>query len=144
MKVISIFKKHAFDDFSADFAHLFEVNCRQKLSDDTLELWKELYNKWVADYQPQPTPYHIRIVWRWEYCSPMCDMNCAVFERRDLRGCGAVFAHDSRNEYLSMPVRCSRDVELTETELAAGLFFEMTYFPPDKELPFPFGRKKES
>ena len=28
--------------------------------------------------------------------------------------------------------------------LAAGLFFEMTYFPPDKELPFPFGRKKES
>ena len=40
MKVISIFKKHSFDELAADFAHLFEVNCRQKLSDETLELWK--------------------------------------------------------------------------------------------------------
>ena len=71
-------------------------------------------------------------------------MNCAVFERRDLRGCGAVFAHDSRNEFLNMSVGCDRDVELTETELAAGLFYEMTYYPPEKELPLPFGRKKKS
>jgi hypothetical protein len=144
MKVISIFKKHSFDELAADFAHLFEVNCRQKLSDETLELWKGLYNKWVAEYQPQTTPYHIRIISRWEHCSPMCDMNCAVFEKRDLRGCGAVFAHDSRNEFLNMSVGCDRDVELTETELAAGLFYEMTYYPPEKELPLPFGRKKKS
>ena len=141
MKVITILKKHPFDEFAADFAHLFEVNSRQKLTEETLGLWKELFGKWVADYQPQETPYHIRIICRWEYCSPMCDMNCAVFERRDLRGCGAVFAHDSRNEFLNMSVGCDRDVELTETELAAGLFYEMTYYPPEKDIELMFWRK---
>ena len=144
MKVISILKKQKFDEFAADLVHLIENNTGRRPSDEIIDRCRKVYDKVLAEYQPQETPYHIRIVCRWEYCSPMVDMNCAVFERRDLRGCGAVFAHDSRNEYLNMPVRCSRDVELTETELAAGLFFEMTYFPPEKELPFPFGRKKKS
>ena len=34
MKVISILKKHPFDEFAADFAHLFEVNSRQKLTEE--------------------------------------------------------------------------------------------------------------
>lgn len=141
MKVISIFKKHPFDEFCADLVHLIENNTGKRPTDEIIERCRKVYDKVLAEYQPQPTTLRIRLVSRWEYCSPMIDMNCAVFENRDLCGAGAALAHKSRNEFLNLPVRCDRDVELTETELAAGLFFEMTYYPPEKDIELMFWRK---
>ena len=55
-------------------------------------------------------------------------MNCHVKEKNVF--CYAVADQKDMIEVLSMKVRVDKDVEISEVELAAGLFWEMTYHDP--------------
>ncbi len=68
---------------------------------------------------------HIRLVSRWEYCSPMVDMNCSVYDSSD-NIIAPLATYHPVNDALGMEV-VEDDVEITETELTAGLFWELTY-----------------
>ena len=133
MKVIELFQKYPFDAIAADFAHLFEVNSGQKLSEQTIARWKSLYEQWLSGTNPVSSELHIRIFARWEYCSPCVDMNCCV-----LTECKSILhpvaTHPSRDELFGMEITCEPDVAFqSETELAAGLFYEMTWYPPGEQ-----------
>lgn len=133
MKVIELFQKYPFDAIAADFAHLYEVNSGQKLSEQTIARWKSLYEQWLAEANPVPSEFHIRIFDRWEHCSPCVDMNCSVLTK-----CKSILrpvaTHPSRDELFGREITYDPDiVSLSETELAAGLFYEMTWYPPEKK-----------
>ena len=56
-------------------------------------------------------------------------MNCHVKEKNVF--CYAVADQKDMIEVLSMEVKVDEDVEISEVELAAGLFWEMTYREPE-------------
>ena len=58
-------------------------------------------------------------------------MNCHVKDKNGF--CYAVAEQKDMIEVLGMKVRVDKDVEISEVELAAGLFWEMTYLGP-KEM----------
>ena len=55
-------------------------------------------------------------------------MNCHVKEKNVF--CYAVADQKDMIEVLGMKVRVDKDVEISEVELAAGLFWKMTYHGP--------------
>ena len=55
-------------------------------------------------------------------------MNCHV--RNKTTFCYAVADQKDMIEVLSMKVKVDKDVEISEVELVAGLFWEMTYHDP--------------
>ena len=103
------------------------VNSGRHFSDASIEVFRGLYKKWT-ECETKPTNCYIRLVSRWEYTSPSIDMNCHVMNKTDF--CYAVADQKDMIEVLSMKVRVDKDVEISEVELAAGLFWEMTYYGP--------------
>jgi hypothetical protein len=61
----------------------------------------------------------------------LIDWNCSVNDKKGLLHSAA--EHKDKIEVLCMKVRVDKDVEISEVELAAGLFWEMTYLEPKKE-----------
>jgi hypothetical protein len=59
----------------------------------------------------------------------LIDWNCSVNDEKGLLHSAA--EHKDRVEVLSMNVKVRADVEISEVELAAGLFWEMTYREPE-------------
>ena len=55
-------------------------------------------------------------------------MNCHVRNKTEF--CYSVADQKDMIEVLSMKVRVDKYVEISEVELAAGLFWEMTYYDP--------------
>ncbi len=69
------------------------------------------------------------MVSRWEICSPMIDMNCSVYAKVDDLRDGSMACHPSWRETVGMEIRLLEDdIKLTPQELAAGLFWKITYF----------------
>ena len=129
--VLELFKKYDFESVLPHLDHLFVVNSRHHLSDKSIEVFRCIYNHW-AQSETKPTNCHIRLCSRWEYTSPSIDMNCHVREKTTF--CYSVADQKDMIEVLSMKVRVDKDVEISEVELAAGLFWEMTYYgPKDKD-----------
>ena len=96
--------------------------------------WERIYQK-VQALEPVPSDYYIGLVSRWEHCSPMIDMNCSVYAKADGRRDGPVAYHPSWQEIVGMEVTLLEDdIELTPQELAAGLFWEITYFGGTEEI----------
>ena len=127
MTVSELFKKYDFESILPHLDHLFMVNSKHHLSDAGIEVFRGIYNHWVQ-CETKPTNYHIRLVSRWEHTSPSIDMNCHVREKTAF--CYSVAEQKDMIEVLSMKVRVDKDVEISEVELAAGLFWEMTYYDP--------------
>ena len=73
---------------------------------------------------------------RWEYTSPMLDMNCTVCncENEILH---ALAEHENKEVALGMEAIVEDYVDIDELDLTAGLFWEMTYYP------FDYKEKKE-
>lgn len=126
MAVLELFRKYDFESILPHFDHLFVVNSKHHLSDESIEAFRSIYNHWANECEPKPTNYYIRLVSRWEYTSPSIDMNCHVKEKNVF--CYSVADQKDMIEVLSMKVRVDKDVEISEVELAAGLFWEMTYY----------------
>ena len=128
MTVLELFRKYDFESVLPHLDHLFEVNSRHHLSDASIEVFHGIYNHWANECETKPTDYYIRLVSRWEYTSPSIDMNCHVRNKNTF--CYAVADQKDMIEVLGMEVRVDDDVEISEVELAAGLFWEMTYRRP--------------
>ena len=127
MTVLELFRKYDFESILPHLDHLFEVNSGRHFSDASIEVFRGLYKKWT-ECETKPTNRHIRLVSRWEYTSPSIDMNCHVRNKTDF--CYAVADQEDMIEVLGMKVKVDKDVEISEVELAAGLFWEMTYHGP--------------
>jgi len=127
MTVSELFKKYDFDSVLPHLDHLFVVNSGHNLSSSQVENARSFYDHW-AQSETKPTNCHIRLCSRWEYTSPSIDMNCHVREKNVF--CYSVADQKDMIEVLSMKVRVDKDVEISEVELAAGLFWEMTYYGP--------------
>ena len=127
MTVSELFKKYDFESLLPHLEHLFMVNSGRHFSDASIEVFRDLYKHWT-ECETKPTKCHIRLVSRWEHTSPSIDMNCHVKEKNVF--CYAVADQKDMIEVLGMKVRVDKDVEISEVELAAGLFWEMTYYGP--------------
>jgi len=128
MTVLELFKKFDFEKVLPHLDHLFVVNSKHHLSDASIEVFRGIYNHWANECEPKTTDYYIRLVSRWEYTSPSIDMNCHV--RNKTTFFYSVADQKDMIEVLSMEVRVDKDVDISEVELAAGLFWEMTYREP--------------
>ena len=59
MTVLSLFRYHSFSDIERPFLHLLNVNDHQVPNAETTARWKALYERWVAEANPQQTAFHI-------------------------------------------------------------------------------------
>ena len=128
MTVLELFRKYDFESVLPHLDHLFVVNSGHHLSDASIEAFRGIYNRWANECETKPTDCYIRLVSRWEYTSPFIDMNCHV--RNKTTFCYSLADQEDMIEVLSMKVKVDKDVEISEMELAAGLFWEMTYREP--------------
>ena len=113
---------------------LWQTNEPKSAARLDLDRWERIYQK-VQALEPVPSDYYIGLVSRWEHCSPMIDMNCSVYAKGDGRRDSPVACHPSWQEIVGMEVTLLEDdIELTPQELAAGLFWEITYFGGTEEI----------
>ena len=130
MTVLYLFRKYDFESVLPHLDHLFVVNSRHHLSDASIEVFRGIYNHWVNECEPKPTDFYIELVSRWEMTNSLIDWNCSVNDKKGLLYSAA--EHKDKIEVLGMEVNIRDDVEISEVELAAGLFWEMTYLEPKK------------
>ncbi len=130
MTVLELFRKYDFESVLPHLDHLFEVNSKHHLSDASIEVFRGIYNHWANECEPKPTNLYIELASRWEMTNSLIDWNCSVNDEKGLLYSAA--EHKDKNEVLGMEVKIRDDVEISEVELAAGLFWEMTYLEPKK------------
>ena len=130
MKIIELYRQHSFDEIKPNLDRLFVVNCGHHLTEETCSKWKAIYDQWAQQTNPIISNCHVYLAIRWEYASPMLDMNCTVcnYENEILH---ALAEHENKEEALGMDVIVEDYVDIDELELTAGLFWEMTYYPFD-------------
>ena len=128
MTVLELFRKYDFESVLLHLDHLFVVNSKHHLSDASVEVFRGIYNHWAKDCEPKPTDLYIELASRWEMTNSLIDWNCSVNDKKGLLYSAA--EHKDKIEVLSMEVNVRDDVEISEVELAAGLFWEMTYLGP--------------
>ena len=131
MTVLELFRKYDFESVLPHLDHLFVVNSKHHLSDASIEVFRIIYNDWANECEPKPTNLYIELASRWEMTNSLIDWNCSVNDEKGLLYSAA--EHKDKIEVLSMEVNVRDDVEISEVELAAGLFWEMTYLEPKKE-----------
>ena len=128
MTVLDLFRKYDFESLLPHFDHLFVVNSKHHLSVASVEVFRGIYNHWTNECEPKPTCLYIELASRWEMTNSLIDWNCSVNDKKGLLHSAA--EHKDKIEVLGMKVRVDKDVEISEVELAAGLFWEMTYYGP--------------
>ena len=130
MTVLELFRKYDYESVLPHLDHLFVVNSRHHLSDASIEVFRSIYNHWANECEPKTTNLYIELASRWEMTNSLIDWNCSVNDKKGLLYSAA--EHKDKIEVLSMEVNVRVDVEISEVELAAGLFWEMTYLKPKK------------
>ena len=130
MTVLELFRKYDFESQLPHLDHLFVVNSGHHLSDASVEIFRGIYNHWANECEPKTSHLYIELVSRWEMTNSLIDWNCSVNDKKGLLYSAA--EHKDKIEVLSMEVKVRVDVEIIEVELAAGLFWEMTYLKPKK------------
>lgn len=131
MTVLESFRKFDFESVLPHLDHLFVVNSRHHLSDASIKVFRGIYNHWASECEPKFTDLFIELASRWELTNSLIDWNCSVNDEKGLLYSAA--EHKDKIEVLSMEVKVRDDVEISEVELAAGLFWEMTYLKPKKD-----------
>ena len=102
--------------------------------DELIKEYSELYHRLRA-VKPEESDNHIMIVGRWEGTSPDIDMTCTVRDRNDGNWC-VLGRYMYVNELLGMEIEIDKDVIMSENELLAGLFWELSkchLYHDDKE-----------
>jgi len=128
MTVLELFRKYDFESVLPHLDHLFVVNSRHHLSEASIEVFRGIYNHWANECEPKSTNLYIELASRWEMTNSLIDWNCSVNDNKGLLYSAA--EHKDKIEVLSMEMTVRVDVEISEVELAAGLFWEMTYLGP--------------
>jgi hypothetical protein len=131
MTVLELYKKYDFESVLPHLDHLFVVNSKHHLSDASIEVFRGIYNHWSNECEPKSTTLYIELASRWEMTNSLIDWNCSVNDEKGLLHSAA--EHKDKIEVLSMEVKVRDYVEISEVELVAGLFWEMTYLEPKKD-----------
>ena len=128
MTVLELFRKYDFESVIPHLNHLFVVNSKHSMTAEFIEVCRGIYYYWANECEPKSAEWYIRLASRWEWTCPSIDMNCSVKGKKGFRY--AVADQEDMIEVLGMEVKVDDDVEISEVELAAGLFWEMTYREP--------------
>ena len=120
--VITDFSEEGLKDFLNWYSNVPELTERLDMNK-----WKRIYQS-IQCIQEEPSDYYIKLVCRWESCSPMIDMNCSVYTRTDHQLVCTMAEYHSWAEILGMDIQIDDDVEITAQELTAGLLWEITYY----------------
>ena len=77
-----LFSQFSFAEIRPAFLNLWQTNEPKQVGHLDLGKWERIYQN-VQALEAKSTQYYIRLVWRWETCSPMIDMNCSVYDKAD-------------------------------------------------------------
>ena len=128
-----LLEQYEFEEILQPFLKLWRYNAPELAKRLDLNKWKKIYQS-IQAIQEEPSDYYIKLVCRWESCTPMIDMNCSVYSKADnLRDCPMANYH-SWAEILGMDILIDEDVEITPLELTAGLLWEITNYGGTEEM----------
>lgn len=128
-----LFTQFSFAELCPAFLNLWKINEPKQVKHLDLCKWKRISQD-VQALEAKTSPNYIRLVWRWETCSPMIDMNCSVYDKTDNHRDCHVACYPSWQEVAGMEVVVDKDVVITPQELVAGLLWEITYFGGTEEI----------
>lgn len=132
MKIAGYFKKYSFQDIFCEFKQLYSINNERTLSKGKVLSWEKIYKdiqEAALKLESVTTNYHVMVMERWEHVIPEIDWNCRVCdENNEFRYPFIDALEHLGNEVLAMEVFVADGVELTEKEIAAGLFWELNFY----------------
>lgn len=135
MTVSDYLNRFTYQEIEPEFIRLFALNAKKTISAKESKQWELIYRRLrqIAKQQKHISPKEVCIFLgsRWEHASPIIDMNCLVknVEKDTISPLAKAF-HDGRREVLGMEVEIDREyVAISDLEVAAGLFWEITYYP---------------
>ena len=124
--------QYSFEEIKSSFVTLWKFNAPQQAGHLDFIKWTRIYQN-IQAVHPSPTNGYIRLSVRWESCTPMIDMNCVVYSKKDNRLICPMACYPSWSEIAGMEIRIDKDVEISPQELAAGLLWEITYYGGTEE-----------
>ena len=132
MRIADYFEKYSLQDVICEFMQLYSINNERTLSKGKVLAWEKIY-KDIQEASHKlgnvATDYHVMVVERWEHVIPEIDRNCRVCDAGNEFQYPFIDALKYQgNEILAMEVVVDDDVELTEKEVAAGLFWELNFY----------------
>ena len=128
-----LFSQFSFSEIRPAFLNLWQTNEPKQVGHLDLGKWERIYLN-VQALEAKSPQYYIRLVWRWETCSLMIDMNCSVYDKADNHLDCPVACYPSWSEIAGMEVVVEKDIVITPQELVAGLLWEITYFGGTEEM----------
>ena len=128
-----LFSQFSFAEIRPAFLNLWQTNEPKLVEHLDLDKWERIYQN-VQALEAKSPQYYIRLVWRWETCSPMIDMNCSVYDKVDNHLDCPMACYPSWSEIAGMEVVVEKDIVITPQELVAGLLWEITYFGGTEEI----------
>ena len=128
-----LFSQFSFAEIRPAFLDLWQANEPKQVGHLDLGKWERIYLN-VQALEAKSPQYYIRLVWRWETCSPMIDMNCSVYDKADNHLNCPVACYPSWSEIAGMEVVVEKDIVITPQELVAGLLWEITYFGGTEDM----------
>lgn len=128
-----LFSRFSFAEIKLAFVTLWRGNSTQSAGHLDFFEWARIYQS-IQALQPNPTDCYIRLSARWEGCTPMIDMNCAVYNKKGNRLICPMACYPSWAETAGMEIVVEEDVEITPQELTVGLLWEITYFGGTEEM----------
>ena len=133
MKVIEYLKKFSFAELKTELEKLYINNESCGFYNFTIEQWNAIYN--LFGYQKDvETANVIHLIDSWERSCPLIDMNCMVCDK-EFNMISILAMYPNLEEVMGMEVYVDANANITEKEIAAGLFWEITYIATEeKEL----------
>ena len=128
-----LFSQFSFAEIRPAFLNLWQTNEPKLVEHLDLDKWERIYQN-VQALEAKSSQYYTRLVWRWETCSPMIDMNCSVYDKVDNNLDCPMACYPSWSEIAGMEVVVEKDIVITPQELVAGLLWEITYFGGTEEI----------
>ena len=133
MNFKNLLEQYSFEDIFPDFMELWKINAPELAERLDKDGWKRIYQN-IQSLNVNPSDYYIRLVCRWERCTPMLDMNCSVYSKSDHQLVCPMAAYSLWTEILEMDIQIDDDVEITAQELTAGPLWEITYYGSTAEM----------
>lgn len=133
MNFKSLLGQYSFEDIFPDFMELWKINAPESAERLDKEGCKKIYY-YIQSLNAKPSDYYILLVWRWEGCCPMIDMNCLVCSKKDNQRWCVMSNFPSWEEIIGMEIVIDEDVSITPKKLTAGLLWEISYYGGTEEM----------
>ena len=134
MKVTEYLKSFSFEELKAEFEKLYNSNECSGFYNLTTEQWSAIYQAFNS-WKYIKTTNLIHLNDRWDYSCPLIDMICIVCNE-DFDMISVLAMYPNIEEVMGMEVYVEASVDITDKEIAAGLFWELTYIATDEKKRF--------